>query len=286
VGEAVADSAVVVSAAAADLVVSAAAVSAAAEQEEVFREARGRMQPSETIDNPILKDMVDDLVKTLGDRLQSIVLYGSAARGDFQKATSDFNLFVVLDDLEPSTLDRLSPVVSRWIGKKQPFPRFFSRELLENSTDVFPIEFMEIKTHRVILHGPDPLEDIVVQTDHLRLWCERELREKMMRLREAYMAAKGKPKNVRRLLIESYSIFLAIFRGCLHLLGGNIPAHHEEVVDAFCARAELDEKPFDTILRLRGGEKMDIDPIALFSRYYGELTKAVERVDRFAVHKT
>ena len=63
------------------------------------------MQTSETIENPVLKDMVDDLMEALGDRLQSIVLYGSAARGDFQKATSDFNLFIVLDDLEPSTLD-------------------------------------------------------------------------------------------------------------------------------------------------------------------------------------
>lgn len=244
------------------------------------------MQATDTIENPVLKEMVDNLMKSLGDRLQSIVLYGSAARGDFQKATSDFNLFVVLDDLEPSTLDTISPVVSRWIGKKQPFPRFFSRQLIQNSTDVFPIEFLEIKTHKVILYGPDPLEDVVVHTDHLRLWCERELREKMMRLREAYMAAKGKSKTVKRLLIESYSIFLAIFRGCLHLLGGDIPAHNEDVVEAFCARAELDEAPFGTILRLRGGEKIDTDPLELFARYYGELTKAVERVDRFATRET
>jgi hypothetical protein len=107
----------------------------------------------------------------------------------------------------------------------------------------------------------------------------------MMRLREAYMATKGKPRAVKRLLIESYSIFLAIFRGCLHLLGGEIPAHNDEVVEAFCARAEIDHSPFDTILRLRGGEKLDIDPKSLFSNYYHELTKAVHRVDRFVIDK-
>jgi predicted nucleotidyltransferase len=243
------------------------------------------MQASEAIENPVLREMVDNLKEALGDRLLSVVLYGSAARGDFQKATSDFNLLVVLDDLEPATLDALSPVVSRWVSRSQPFPRFFSAELIRNSTDVFPIEFLEIRTHHVILYGPDPLEDIVVRTDHLRLWCERELREKMMRLREAYMESKGKPRAVKRLLIESYSIFLAIFRGCLHLLGGDIPAHNENVVEAFCARADLDQAPFDTILRLRSGEKLDIDPPALFVKYYGELTKAVERVDRFVIQK-
>lgn len=242
-------------------------------------------QAQETIENPVLRDFVEDLKKALGDRLQSVVLYGSAARGDFQKATSDFNLLVVLAELEPKTLDELSPVISAWIRKKQPFPRFFSPELIEDSTDVFPIEFLEIRTHHVNLYGPDPLGGIVVQTDRLRLWCERELREKMMRLREGYMESKGKPRAVKRLLIESYSIFLAIFRGCLYLLGGEIPAHNEQVVKVFCARAEIDHAPFDTILRLRSGEKLEIDSKALFADYYNELTKAVQRVDRFRVAK-
>jgi len=241
------------------------------------------MQASETIENPNLKEMVDGLNQALGDRLLSIVLYGSAARGDFQKATSDFNLLVVVENLDPTTLDALSPVVSRWLSRKQPFPRFFSPELIKASTDVFPIEFLEIRAHHVILHGTDPLEDIMVRTDHLRLWCERELRERMMRLREAYMAAKGRRRAVKRLLIESYSTFLAIFRGCLHLLGGDTPDHNEKVVQVFCARAELDRAPFDTILSLRSGEKLDVDPLILFSQYYRELTKAVERVDRFVI---
>jgi predicted nucleotidyltransferase len=243
-------------------------------------------ETQENIENPLLRDLVEDLKEAMGDRLRSIVLYGSAARGDFQKATSDFNLLVVLDDLEPSTLDDLSPVITGWVRKKQPFPRFFTPELINDSTDVFPIEFLEIRTHHVNLFGPDPVEGIVVQTDRLRLWCERELREKMMRLREGYMDSNGKSRVVKRLLIESYSIFLAIFRGCLHLLGGEIPAHNEEVVQAFCARAELDHAPFETVLRLRGGEKMEVDAVALFSRYYVELTKAVQRIDRFAVTET
>jgi predicted nucleotidyltransferase len=243
-------------------------------------------QAHETIENPLLRNFVEDLNKAIGDRLQSVVLYGSAARGDFQKATSDFNLLVVLDNLDPSTLDDLSSVISGWVRKKQPFPRFFTPALIKDSTDVFPIEFLEIRTHHVNLFGPDPLEGVVVQTDRLRLWCERELREKMMRLREGYMDANGKSRAVKRLLIESYSIFLAIFRGCLHLLGGEIPARNEEVVKAFCSRAELDHSPFDTVLRLRSGEKPEIDAAALFSDYYAELTKAVQRIDRFTVAET
>jgi predicted nucleotidyltransferase len=237
------------------------------------------------MENPILQKMVGSLRNRLADRLVSVVLYGSAARGDYQKAASDFNLIVVVDDLEPATLELLTPIVSRWTKDKQPFPRFFTPKLISEATDVFPIEFLDIQSHHTILFGSDPFAAVEIRKDHLRLQCERELREKMMRLREGFMEARGKKKALIGLCTSSYSTFVALFRGCLHLLGEAVPAHNEDVVAAFCTRAELDRAPFDTILRLRSGEKSDIDPKALFAHYYRELTKAVERVDRFVIPK-
>lgn len=46
---------------------------------------------------PFLKDLVRDLRRYYGDRLVSIVLFGSRARGDFRE-NSDFDLAVVLKD--------------------------------------------------------------------------------------------------------------------------------------------------------------------------------------------
>ena len=235
------------------------------------------MQASEAMENPALEKIVGALNEALGDRLQSIVLYGSAARGDFQKATSDINLLVVIEKLDPESLAALSPSMAKWRRDGQPFPRLFTPELIAESTDVFPIEYLDIRAHHVVLYGRDPFETLVVHEEHLRLWCEREMREKMMRLREAYI--------MKSLLVESYSIFLAIFRGCLHLLGGETPARNDEVIDLFCTRAELDQFPFDTIGSIRRKEKVDIDLKELFARYYDELTKAVQRVDRFVTRK-
>jgi predicted nucleotidyltransferase len=243
------------------------------------------MQASDALENPALEKIVTALKEDLGDRLRSIVLYGSAARGDFQKATSDINLLVVIETLDPETLAALSPSMSKWRRDGQPFPRFFTPELIAESTDVFPIEYLDIRAHHRVLFGPDPFEGLSVHEEHLRLWCERELREKMMRLREAYIMSHGKDKALKSLLVESYSIFLAIFRGCLHLLGGDIPARNDAVIDAFCTRAELDQFPFDTIGAIRRKEKVDIDLKVLYAQYYDELTKAVHRVDRFVTRK-
>jgi predicted nucleotidyltransferase len=239
------------------------------------------MKTSEALENPVLRKMVQGLAGALGDILHGVVLYGSAARGDFQKKTSDFNLIVVLEKVDPASLEKLAPALQSWRRQGQPLPRIFSPAVIAESADVFPIEFLDIRSRRVVLHGKDPFADVEIHLDHLRLQCERELREKMMRLREGYVEAHGKPRDLRRLLTDSYTTFVALFRGCLHLLGEEVPVHNNEVVAAFCARADLDRSPFDEVDRLKHGEKIEADPKPLFQRYYDELTKAVHRINRF-----
>ena len=236
---------------------------------------------SEVPQDPLLRKLVDSLKSAAGDRLCSVVLYGSAARGDHDRATSDWNLIVILRDLSPASLDAVAPPLLRWSRRGQPMPRFFSPETIAESADVFPIEFLDLARHRIVVHGEDPFEDVPVNRDHLRLQCERELREKMMRLREGYIQAHGKPREMKRLLTNSYGTFVALFRGCLDLLGGVVPSHNDDVVAAFCEHGGLDRTPFDRIRRLRGGEEPSVDTRSLFSSYYDELTKAVHRVNRF-----
>ncbi len=236
---------------------------------------------SELKDHPTLKKILTDLEESVGDRLHSVVLYGSTARGDYEKATSDLNLIVVLENLDPSTLEALEPAFTHWRKANQPVPRIFSPTLIAESADVFPIEFFDISRRRIVLQGKDPFDELEIHVNHLRHQCERELREKMMRLREAFIETRGKSKALKLLMTESYPSFVALFRGCLHLMNQEVPIHNEEVVAAFGEQADLDTAPFLEIERLRGGETIDSDPRALFDRYYKELTKAVHRVDRF-----
>ena len=243
------------------------------------------METTRPGEHPVLKKMVQKLTQVLGDRLSSIVLYGSATRGDFHEGTSDFNLLIVLRDLHPGTLELLTDPVLHWERQRQPAPLIFSGAMVIDAADVFPIEFLDIKRYRKVLHGPDPFESLKVDPSHLRLQCERELREKMMRLREGYIECHKRPRRLKSLLTDSYTTFVALFRGCLHLLGGEVPVHNVEVVSAFCDRAGLDPTPFEDVDRLKRGESVAGDPKEIFSRYYGELTKAVGAVDRFEERK-
>jgi len=231
---------------------------------------------------PMLRTMVDSLAGALGPRLRSVVLYGSAARDDFHEGASDLNLVIVTDTLDLATLEALSGPVRAWTRKRQPPPRLMTTEIVADAADVYAIEFLDLRSHRVVLHGEDPFAAIEVRTDLLRVQCERELREKLMRLREAYLETHATRWRLRRLLIESYSTFTALFRGCLHLMGGTPPARNVEVAAAFCARAGLDPAPFQTIADLRqGSADPGVDLKSLFARYYEQLGRAVGVLDAF-----
>lgn len=239
------------------------------------------MSSHDDVGNKLLSALVRDLQAALGQRMRSVILYGSAARGDVQ-ARSDLNVLVVMEPLDPESLEKAAPALRRWTRGGQPMPRLFSPALIADSADVFPIEMLDIRGSRRVLHGDDPFAALVIHPDHLRMQCERELREKLMRLREGYVEAHDSSKGLERLLVASYTTFVALFRGCLHLMAGAVPARGDEVVAAFCDRAGLDPTPFQRVDRLRRGEARGADPRELFLGYHEQLMKAVARVDRFA----
>ncbi len=230
--------------------------------------------------HPAVVSLIDGLTSALGARLRSVVLYGSAARGDQRARSSDLNLLLVVDRLDTETLDAMRPALTAWMRARQPLPRFFTPELIAESADVFPIEFHDIRSHGAILHGEDPLAGISLRRDHLRLQFEREMREKLMRLREGYLQTKLKPDAIARLLVASWGSFVALFRGCLHLIDAPVPVHDGDVVTAFCGKAGLDAAPFHEVERLRQGGRAG-DPRELFVRYHRGIEEAVHRVNSF-----
>lgn len=59
-----------------------------------------------TTDHPFLRKVVEALAQTYGERLTSIAVFGSVARGT-ARPDSDLDLFVVVDGLPPSRRARL-----------------------------------------------------------------------------------------------------------------------------------------------------------------------------------
>ena len=61
----------------------------------------------------VLNQLVEKLQKAHGDRLVSVVLYGSAAAGDHHAKFSDLNILCVLSEITPRELG-VGEDIFRW----------------------------------------------------------------------------------------------------------------------------------------------------------------------------
>lgn len=232
--------------------------------------------------NKVLTRLVEDLRRVYGGDLLSVVLYGSAARGDHAGKSSDLNVVVVLRDLELDLLERARPAAVRWTRQGNPPMLFFTPALIEESRDVFPMEFLDIRESHRVLAGEDFFGDIRVDPDNLRLQCESELKGKMIQLRERYLLAQKNRKELVRVLIGSFAGIMTVGRGVLRLAEDSTPAANEAVIQRISQRFELDDAPFRRIAAMKRGEPAGTleEVRQLYKDYYHELRKFQTHVDR------
>ena len=228
-----------------------------------------------------------ELQRAYGEALVSVALYGSAARGEYREGVSDLNVLVLLTDTRPETLRRGSALARRWVGEKNLPPLMLGETEFRASTDVFPIELADIRDAHLVLHGPDPFAEVVIDPAHLRLQCEHELKAKHIRLREDYLLSAGEPAELEQLLVRSFPTFLVLFRTVLRLAGEGGARDPEAVVRQTAGRVGFDPAPLLEVVRARAGSaKLDARADApVVTGYLDAVEKVVQYVDRF-VHGT
>ncbi len=230
----------------------------------------------------LLDELVRRLSESLGEDLVSVVLYGSAAAGDFQERVSDLNVLAVVSEIGETQLERAYGPVNWWINKKQPAPILLSAEEIQNASDAFAIEFVDIRAAYRILHGDDLVGSIEVESTHHRHQVEHELRSLLLRLRERYLGLQRDSKALRGLLTDSLPSFSTLFRHALILDGRKTAVKKHEVFQQAAEAFGISAEPFDTVLALRNGSKRvtNAEVRPLFLAYLQEITKMAAHVDR------
>jgi predicted nucleotidyltransferase len=226
-----------------------------------------------------LQDLVDRLRKAQGDRLVSVILYGSAATGDHHAEFSDLNVLCVLTQVTPAEL-RASEPIFKWWRDGNPSPLLLSEEEVRTSTDCFPIEFHDMQERRRVLFGKDVIERLEIDKTFYRAQVEHELRAKLLRLRQKAAAVLGDQQALLRLMIDSASSFFVLSRHAL-LLSGIAAGWQKREVAKNLGAIGVDASPFNTLLDLRERKKKpgDVDPESLFASYLKQIEAVVAHVD-------
>lgn len=234
------------------------------------------------------EQLARDLARTYGDDLASVVLYGSAARGEYVEGVSDLNVLVLLRDTAPATLRRGTELARAWVGEGNPPPLIMGVEEWARSADVFPIELSDIREAHRTLHGADPFAGIQIDPADLRLQCEHELKGKHIQLRERYLFSAGEPEELGAVLRKSLSTFLVLFRAVLRLAGEEGVREPEAVIRRTAERAGFDPAPLLEILRARraGGAWKPAPESPEVTGYLEAVGRVVEFVDRLSASRS
>jgi hypothetical protein len=182
----------------------------------------------------------------------SAVLYGSAARGDFVPGWSDINLLLVADGLAPETLRGLGRGLGEWRKAAPEPPLLITRAEWARASDVFPIEITDMRAAHQVLRGADPLTGLEVSPADLRAALERELRGKLVRLRQGYAARSGDQSALGDLAARSASTVLVLLRGLLTLQARPIPSDPLQLASAASAMMGIEGEGFLGVVRHRG----------------------------------
>jgi hypothetical protein len=228
-----------------------------------------------------INEFVSRLRVACGENLQSVILYGSAADGEFHPEFSNLNLLCILRESSFGALTAMAPVVEWWTRQKHHAPLMLTREELERSTDVFSIEFLDMQQRHRVLFGDDLLSGLHIPMHLHRAQLEYELREKLILLRGRLLAAASK-KQLWELLLGSLSTFTTLFRHGLIALGETPPKAKREAIQALAARVPFDPSAFLQLLDIREhkAEIKQFDVNDVFTRYLAAVQQVTAAVDR------
>jgi hypothetical protein len=228
-----------------------------------------------------LKNLVERLHGAAKDNLESILLYGSAARGDFHEAHSDLNVLCVLRSLRTAELARIAPVVKWWTAvQHQPAPLFFSSQELQQSADVFAIELLDMQQSHRVLYGPEVIAGINVPMNLHRVQVEHELRTLLLRLRQHFLHETENQHELGTVLARSFSTALTLLRHTLIAFEEQPPNAAGDAFKRINALTAADASAFEAVRRLREAKSLDRDTVLpVYDGYLAALEKVIAALD-------
>lgn len=229
----------------------------------------------------IIKPFLDEVLDNYGQKIHSIHLTGTALTDDFDEKGSDVNSIIVLKEMDLKFLELLAPLGKKYGKKRVGAPLIMTPEYINGSLDVFPIEFLNFKLIHMTVYGDDLLENIEIERMDLRHQCERELKSKLIRLRQGYISSQGDKKILTEGFVRSITDYMPLFRGIIVLIGKEPPVVQSEVIAALSDAVNIDTGVFSKLLReKRDKVKLSIEELnTIFEDYYSATEKLGKIID-------
>jgi hypothetical protein len=227
--------------------------------------------------------LLEKILSEHREKIHSIHITGTAVTDDFNEKVSDVNSVVVLKEMDLGFLKLLAPLGKRHGKHKVAAPLIMTPDYIKSSLDVFPIEFLNFKHIHITVFGEDIFRDLVIDRMDLRRQCERDLKTKLIWLRQRYISSQGDKKLLSEGFINSITGYIPLFRGIIALYGKVPPVIQSEVITMLATESNTDTHVFAKVLLAKHQQiKLSIDELnTIFEDYYAVTERLGTIVDEF-----
>ena len=231
------------------------------------------------------KPFLDKVLENHQDLIHSIHIVGSALTQDFDPKISDINSVVVLHKMDLKFLEFLAPLGKKYGKKRIAAPLIMTPEYIENSLDVFPLEFFNIKMLHHTVWGKDIFQFLEIYQSDLRRQCEQELKVKLIGLRQGYISAAGDQKILARGFAESFAGYMPLFKSIILLLGKEPPNNNDGILSVLEEVSDVRTDVFKIVLNQKKKKtKPSIEQLNMvFEDYYAAIEKLGEVTDAIVI---
>lgn len=228
-----------------------------------------------------LRPFLDEVLAGFRQDIHSIHVTGTAVTDDFNEKVSDVNSIFVLKEMNLKFLEILAPLGKKYGKQKVAAPLIMVPGYIQSSLDVFPIEFLNFKRIHATVYGEDILKDLVIDRMDLRIQCERELKSKLIWLRQGYLSSQGDKKLLKEGFVGSISGIIPLFRGIIMLFGKEPPVLQNDVIEDLGKETGVNTGVFSQVLNEKHGKiKLAPEEVnSVFLEYYAATEKLGEIVD-------
>lgn len=185
----------------------------------------------------LLAETIAALKESLGGNLHSVVLYGSAARGDFVPGASDVNLLIVLNQSDPAVHEALAQVVR---SRPQLAPFALGLPGLPRTARAFPAKFAAIRRTGRVVYGDDPLAGLTRYPELERFAAEQALRNVRLRLVYNFMKRGGDPVSYTRFVQGFVPALISGCNAALELEGQTVPRQRSAQAELYASAFGVD----------------------------------------------
>jgi hypothetical protein len=219
-----------------------------------------------------IRPFFEEVMQCCPEKVHSVYVTGSAVTPDFRESTSDVNSLIVLNDLHFEFFKFLAPLGKKFKSKGIAAPLVMTPSYIQDSLDVFPMEFLELRLIHKTALGPDIVQNLEIDPVLLRLQCEREIKTRLIGLWNGYISSTGETDMIAQLLYRSIKGCMPLFRSIVFLLGKQPPIKKMDVIGAISDNTGIDKDILIKALLLKESPiKNREELLSLFERYYGNL---------------